>query len=680
MSRTDFLFKGLVRLLLFYVFFVFLMFAFRTFFIGYFGELSHLARFQTDLILAFFIGWKYDTLVLSYLLLPFYLILIPVSLLKNLFIYNVYQSLKIIAFMFYGLVLPLLLIADLGFYSYFQDHFNILIFGFLEDDTAALLETIWKNYPIEYVLVGLVGWIFILIKISRVLFPKVMTKTGVLSGGALKYLVLLIFSFVLMAGALRGGYGALVLAPKYSDFSESEFVNQAAVNGLVSLEKTIKLRVQSNRSDFSMAESMGYQNGIHQAFNDFLGWDVSDTPKEQLINLIKRKTTKNKKLELDRMNVVVIVMESFGSHWLKYNSNEFNFLGPLKKHFEQDHYFENIISSGNGTIGSLLTVATNIPPRPGKRFLSESKYLRMPLDMSANIPFQNQGYETTFVYGGKLGWRDIGKYFKYQKYDNTIGENAIRNTLLLKKKAGTEWGLYDDHFFDYILLKLKQGVKPQFMLGLSTSNHPPFEYPKTYQKLPLVISDELGGKILREKDLFIKRFEAFQYANVALANFIQKVKNSSLAANTIIAVTGDHNFWGFINYERSESYKKYLVPFYLYLPPSLSVAEYNSKRLGSHEDIMPTLYNLSLSETEYLSLGEDLFSVSKSYAINSSLYASKEGVIYKNQAYQWDQIPFVQNDKSQQSFPDLSKRYRSTMTIADYYLELVYKQFKAVSH
>ena len=65
-------------------------------------------------------------------------------------------------------------------------------------------------------------------------------------------------------------------------------------------------------------------------------------------------------------------------------------VGPLKKHMDDDFYFDNFISSGHGTIASMITLGTNIPTRPGMRFLSESKYLTKSLSSSSNIPFQKK--------------------------------------------------------------------------------------------------------------------------------------------------------------------------------------------------------------------------------------------------------------------------------------------------
>lgn len=363
-------------------------------------------------------------------------------------------------------------------------------------------------------------------------------------------------------------------------------------------------------------------------------------------------------------------MESFGANWLQYHSQDFNILGGLESHFKEDILFKNIISGDNGTIGSLMAIGTNIPNRPGARFLSESKYLQTSLESSANVPYSNSGYETNFMYGGKLGWRDIGKYFKYQKFDNLIGENFISNDLNLSGSNGTEWGLFDEHLFSMIEKKLNETTRPQFILALSTSNHPPFEVPSDYKPKRLEIPELLDSKILRERNLFLERFKSFQYANAKLADLISRIKKSKLGENTIIAVTGDHNFWGFINYDSNESFYKHTVPLYFYIPNSYLNKEIDTNKIASHEDIMTTLYNLSLSETNYTSFGENLFNSGRSFAIGANLYAGDEGVIYRGKNYLWDTIPFVKSTKTERRLKELELHYKSRLSVADFFLRM----------
>ena len=390
--------------------------------------------------------------------------------------------------------------------------------------------------------------------------------------------------------------------------------------------------------------------------------------------MLKRRTEENKIVEKLKPHVVVILSESFGSYWNRYNSEKFNFLGDLGNHFKTDYYFNNFVSGANGTVGSLMILTSNIPYRPGARFLSESRYLQVPIESAAHISFKANGYETNFLYGGKLGWRDIGKYYRRQNFNNIIGENEIKKTLGLDSKQGTEWGVFDEHLFSMIEKILTDAKRPQFIVALTTTNHPPFEVPESFSEPELIIPRELDVLVKRERDGVAKRFRAFQYSNYAFAKFLSFVKTSEQKDKSVVAMTGDHNFWGFINFDQNQTYEKHLVPFYIYLPELLR-REVDLGKVGSHEDIMTTLYNLTLSNTEYLSFGENLFSPSESYAINQKLYASSKGVVYNGRDYKWDKMPLIEKEPSKTYLNNLRRHYRSSLTVSDYFLRKSLEKF-----
>ena len=100
-------------------------------------------------------------------------------------------------------------------------------------------------------------------------------------------------------------------------------------------------------------------------------------------------------------------------------------------------------------------------------------------------------------------------------------------------------------------------------------------------------------------------FNTFRYSNDQLGRFIGKVK--TIAPDTIIAATGDHNMRAIGYPESADAALGHSVPFYLYVPQAYrGSAEYHPERAGSHKDILPTLYNLSLSKSRYYQTGCNL--------------------------------------------------------------------------
>ena len=167
-----------------------------------------------------------------------------------------------------------------------------------------------------------------------------------------------------------------------------------------------------------------------------------------------------------------------------------------------------------------------------------------------------------------------------------------------------------------------------------------------------------------------KRFASYQYSNEMLGRFISKVKSSKYASNTIIAVTGDHNF---NNYNIENFFDSIRVPFYLYVPNTLKPKEYDNTVFGCHLDIMPTLYNLSLSNTEYMSEGVDLFS--KNSKDNIMLYGdyifNKNIAVHKD-IFSGKQTFYTLNDSQLTISPEtnehkkLLKKFLSMVAISDY--------------
>lgn len=668
LTRNDLLFSHMRNFLKAYIVFILWFLSFRLGFLIYFG-FDKFSPFHTDLFQAFFVGAKYDGILFGYAVVPSFLLLTFSCLFRSLKFTNFLYKLTKIYLSLILFVYLVITIIDYGFYSYFQDHINILIFGVIEDDTQALLESILKNYQTSLIVAG-VGFFALLILISLTLRPvfKPLTSRSMIASGSLKFLFIFLSSFALLAGLLRGGYEPLVISPKYTDFSDDEFINQLSYNGVIALEQALRLRQETEGKGFSLVKKYGYKGKEKQAFEDYLGVEIVYESQKDLLSLLTRTTAENPKVEELRPHVVLFLMESFGSHWMKFNNSEFDFLGNLPRHFEEDIYFDNFIASGQGTIGSLIVIGSNIPNRPGMRFLSESKYMNKKLPTAAHIPFKQNGYESSFVYGGKLSWRNIGKYFKVQGFDQVIGENTIKKELELKGDSGTEWGLYDEHLFTYISQKLNSSKTPQFIIVLTTTNHPPFEVPKQYKEKNFDLTGELKTKITREEDLFKLRFKAFEYSNTKLAEFISQVKASSLAEKSIISVTGDHNFWGFMNYTTEENYSKYRVPFYIYAPKSIKPESWDKNKVGGHEDIMATLYNIALSNTPYLTFGDNLFSEGESNALGPGVYANEKGVIYKGKKFKWNGKPLISIDPSI-NLDEFQKQYQSIFAITEILLD-----------
>ena len=135
-------------------------------------------------------------------------------------------------------------------------------------------------------------------------------------------------------------------------------------------------------------------------------------------------------------------------------------------------------------------------------------------------------------------------------------------------------------------------------------------------------------------------FNTYKYSNDQLGNFISQVKQNS--PRTIIAATGDHNMRAISYPDPQDTALGHGVPFYLYVPPEYrSGAQYQPERAGSHKDIVPTLYALSLSQAQFYQTGCNLTAPSEDaanpfcgYGYNPEVILTDNGFYNtKNQQY-----------------------------------------------
>ncbi len=611
--------KQNINLLKVYFLGVILLSVFRLIYFIRFAEAGTFSEYSGDVFIAFFKGFRYDTQILCYLLaLVFTLNFL--FLLKN-------QKVKTILTKFtkgYLLCIYLLMcffiIVDHQFYTYFQSHLNILAFGFIDDDTSAVLSSMWSDHPVIIVFITVLALGYLVYKIiNKIYADSTKEKTAVNTIKGLAFMLLIIIGFGL---GVRGSIGTFPLKLEDAVVSENRFINTMALNGIYTFEKAIEERSKAGKTVHrsEILEKTGYSS-LKEILADYSGKRVEDFPSENELDYLIERTDTNSFLAENPPNVIFILMESFGGYYLNFQSKELNLLGSLEPHLKEDILFKDFLSSTQGTIYSLehIFINKNFPVISGTNRRFES------FKSSVAYPYLQAGYQTTFVSGGKISWRNLEEFLSYQYFQKVYGQTKIMKN---NSKAKTNtWGVYDEYLFDDIFNQLEQNnTKPQLICALTTTNHTPYELPFTYKPYSIKISDSINNLIIANKELAEANFKAYQYSNDCLGRFLTKLKASKYADNTIVAVTGDHNSYALfpINNSSLEEKDNHIVPFYLYIPKKYqNNLIVNQNRIGSHKDIFPTLINLSLSNKAYFSLGDNLFSNkpdSLFYGVNEKYY------------------------------------------------------------
>jgi len=630
------------------IFYLISMSLFRLFFFFQFKGNLETLNYLSNIVESFFLGVRLDLTVVGYV----YALAFILSIFFYLFKQTSFTIFKHYYFIFF-LIILLLMGSDFGFYGYFKEHINILFFGLFDDDTSALMVTFWNNYPILLILAifALVIWGAYQV-IDYIFSLKFSPKENFLTK-KIPLLFIALLLFILLS--IRGTFGMYPLGKMLPNISENSFINQIAQNSVRSFIRAYKLRKKFKNNRYNLIEQTGYRGHIEDAFKQHSSKKIFN--KENLLKNITYQTPK--KAPAEGLNVVVIMVESFGMPILKYNSEKFDLLRAMKQHFKEETLFTNFISAGDGTISSLESLILNMSFRPNSFPFSQSPMKQTKFDHTPAFLYNKKGYESTFIYGGDLTWREIGSFIKNQGY-KVEGKIDIYNQITKNKEYDYyhPWGIYDEFLFEHIEKKLDKANKPQFIVALTTNNHPPYTIPKQYQSKELSLSTNLKSHLTGDLALAKKRFYSYQYAIDQVGQFLTHIKNSKLKENTIIVVTADNNtIDGIMTYDKNSLFNSKNIPLLLYIPKGIKkkIGTINNKVFGSHKDIFPTLYNLTLSDTTHQSIGSNLLDETLPHiGFNGSMVISSEKETVKLQSL---------SEKSENS---LKNYYKATLAVEEY--------------
>ncbi|KHT52337.1 LTA synthase family protein [Vibrio sinaloensis] len=613
-------------------------------------EPEKLSGLSADIVRAFWVGARFDAKIVFIGFAP--VLLAGLILAKTRFFAWWNKATPWYA----GVIFFLLCGFSIGNYYYYVtygSYIDVFVFGLFDDDTKAVLDNAWQDYPIlrsflVSVLVAALGFIFTNKLIERSYswhWPKrhwVLTTVSVL---------LTIVVYVIVA---RGSIGSLPLKRYHANVSQYKPLNIITPNPFMALS---------------------WANGDYKKQAKFD--PVSERAlTEQMMKMLGQptpeyRTNKNDYLADNPPHVVMALMEGLGTNVLIEDDPTRNdLLGSLRKAFDEDFVFERFVAGTTATIDSIVMMLfhSDVPT------ISHSGAQKVSLPSSAVLPYKRAGYEVVFIYGGNSMWRNLANYLPLQGFDTVYDENSIKAAFPEAKEHADTWGVADEFTFKFARKLLDEAKKPTLIYIMTVTNHSPYRPPSDYQPKVTHASERLKDVIGSIAGQETEMLEAYQYANDALGNFIQEVKDSDLGQKTLIAASGDHRVRSISTKNLDEFAVSYAVPFYLYVPdPILSHSQYRyqPERIGSHRDIFPTLYQFSLSDQSYISLGgENMLSVDggSNRGYNKVRSINQWGA-YENgnptKLYAWDEGVMTQTTPTDNPESDWAQEYHK---LQNYYL------------
>ena len=520
--------------------------------------------------------------------------------------------------LYFSIVCALLLAIsgiDMGFYANFNSHINLTFFDFFNEGPMSLIQTIWEEYHCVYEAIAfLLILLPILLLIRRIELGKSSARNALHSASRqqpsrlkvikLSATILLYIAFLVIG--LRGSVWRFPLQIEDTFVSNQKPLNDLVPNAIYMLKKAYKEK--NNAFKIAKTDDLLHEykfKSLQEALDVYTDGKVKMVKNDTLTALQHALFEEvGDSLKQPQPNIVIIYSESWSNYLFNLQQKDAEMYFGLERHFKDDLLFRNFQSVQNGTVASLenLYVSTPFP-----RFFA-SAYRFKTLPTSIALPFKASNYTTTFMSGMDAAWENCAEALVHQQFDAIYDKFS-----LLKDYPHATYnsiGVYDEYLFQALLDRLeKPSKKHQMIAVMTTTNHPPFEFPKDL-KLPPLPESFYGKKCFAEhnRKVLDKYLTGFRYYNKVLNEFLNRFKASAAAKNTILIITGDHNVRSILDYDAVDKRYEHSVPLYIYLPTYLRKEAYNklTNRWGSHDDILATLAPFAFHDTKYFKMGHNL--------------------------------------------------------------------------
>ncbi|MFZ3083031.1 LTA synthase family protein [Rhodoferax ferrireducens] len=484
-------------------------------------------------------------------------------------------------------------LINLHYFGFYKTPIDSLVFGLMEDDTVAVLQTIWRDFPVILtMLLGIAltagtvaghGWLL------RHMKPDTLLQA---SPVVLKLAVIVVALFaILLAG--KGTLRAMALQRQHLTITTSQFLNDMVPNGVIALKYAWDSRGMSQnlKNPLVGLKSLGFDSPLAAA-------EVLGLPHDSEAALKAALRTHEPVPDGAKKNLVFFLMESWSAEPLLYQSPRFDVMGRMTPTLDKACHFSNFDSANGGTHPSLEAILFSTPITP----LTLGDVGRKPIAWSIPLVVRQAGYQTLFVTSSRAGWRDLNRVLKVQGFDEVVDANTLK-AAYPEANLGI-WGVWDGYIFKYLKKRLaaQPADRPIFIFVLSSTNHPPYDLPADYKRVPRDMALWRGET---NSDTLELNLDSYHYATDLLGEFVQDVQHGPHYGNTILAATGDHNVRSFGVY--AEARRRYLmrqVPFVIW-GKDLSCG--NQQTLpASHRDMFSTLLPLVGVAGPYINAGRNL--------------------------------------------------------------------------
>ena len=200
-------------------------------------QLSAESGMQT-VVRCFGTGMHYDIQIATYVLIPALLMTLA-AFVTSLGAWHSWVRMATVIFSMTACGVAF--VTDLAYFAEYQDQFNHWVFGLIYDDRRAIFQTIWKSYPIVWLVLGMIVAIAVGVWSVGILCYAVNSRISVpprFSSGFYKVLIPILIGGFIVIGA-RGSLGRRPMQMKDAATTGDAFLNKLVLNPFMALKYAI---------------------------------------------------------------------------------------------------------------------------------------------------------------------------------------------------------------------------------------------------------------------------------------------------------------------------------------------------------------------------------------------------------------------------------------------------------
>lgn len=458
--------------------------------------------------------------------------------------------------------------VDLAYFQFTAKRTTADVFSFFSmgDDLFRLLPLFLKEYWyiffIWIALTALLIYCYRKIKASPQVFPKEGEKVK-----RIYFYLQQSFLFVFFTGFFLIGYrGGFQLKP-ISIISAGEYTVARniplIINTPFSILKTLEQEEIAEQNYYTGNKLKGIYNPIHQA---------------------------KKGTEFQKLNVVIIILESFSKEYIGSLNNNKGYTPFLDSLISQSLVFDRAFANGKKSIEGIPAIVAGIPTLMNEPYIT-SIYGSNHINSLANL-LKEKGYHSSFYHGGTNGTMGFDAFAHLAGFDKYYGRTEYNN----EKDYDGHWGIWDEEYFPYFAKQLNQEKSPFFSVVFSLTSHHPYPVPEKYKK------------IFKEEKLPIHK--SIRYTDYSLRKFFETASQMPWFDNTLFVLTADHTGQS-DNAFYSNKVGMYAIPIIFY--------RHNINLKGKEKstiqqaDIMPSVLDYLNYDKNYFSFGKSVFDTTSAH-------------------------------------------------------------------